>query len=97
MLLERTISQLDIGHVSPERAEQLGQLGYLQWLGSLPGQASYAHEAMRAYETARPFCQASPAVAVFCTLLIESNTTPPTALPLSYPSRVRRIFFCPEQ
>ena len=91
MLLERTISQLDIGHVTSDQANEMGQLGYLQWLGSLPANANYAGEAMRAYQMARPFWKTSPAIAVFCTLLIQSTGTPPAPLSLTYPSRVRRV------
>lgn len=76
MLLERTISQLDIGPVPPARAAELGRLGYIQWLGGLPGTASYLAEAQRAYELAVPFARVSPAVAVFCDLLVISATSP---------------------
>ena len=74
MFLERTISQLDVGHVPEDEAEKLGHLGYLQWLGALRGDASYLEEATRAYEMARPFLKTSPAVAVFCQLLAASSS-----------------------
>lgn len=90
MLLDRTIFQLDIGHVPPDRAEELGQLGYVQWLGGLRGDASYVREAMRAYERARPFIRTSPAVAVFCHLLVASSVTPIQPLPLRLPQAGRR-------
>jgi hypothetical protein len=90
MLLERTIFQLDIGHVPPEQAEELGQLGYLQWLGGLPDNSAYSAEAMRAYEMALPFMRTSPAVAVFCDLLVASTTMPPRPLALYLSNRVRR-------
>lgn len=90
MLLERTIFQLDIGYVPPDEADRLGQLGYLQWLGALPGNANYLHEAMRAYETARPFLRASPAVAVFCELLVTSASSPTDPLTLRVSERSRR-------
>ena len=72
MLLERTISQLDIGYVPDNVAEELGHLGYAQWLGALKGNAGYLVEAMRAYDLAKPFIRTSPAVAVFCQLLVDS-------------------------
>ena len=90
MLLERTIFQLDIGYVPPEQAEELGQLGYLQWLGGLPDNANYAVETMRAYEMAQPFMRVSPAVAVFCELLVASTTLPPEPLTLRISNRSRR-------
>ena len=90
MLLERTISQLDIGTVSPDEATELGQLGYLQWLASLPANTDYGREAMHAYTMAQPFLRSSPAVAVFCDLLIASTRLPIAPLPLKMPTRERR-------
>jgi hypothetical protein len=89
MLLERTIIQLDIGPVSAATAQQLGQLGYLQWLGGLPGAADYRAEALRAYAMATPFIRVSPAVAVFCDLLVASVQMPPRALDLPAPFATR--------
>lgn len=90
MILERTLAQLDIGPVPPERALELGQLGYLQWLGSLPGHVSYPGEAMRAYAKAEPFIRCSPAVAVFCELLVTSTCQPLTPVTLTLTPRARR-------
>ena len=90
MLLERTICQLDIGRVPPEQAEEMGQLGYIQWLGALPGDARYSDEAQRAYDLAQSFASVSPAVAVFCRLLAQSVVCPCEALPLRLPQRGRR-------
>ncbi len=90
MLLELTISQLDIGPVSPDRAEELGQLGYIQWLGALPRMSEYRREAMRAYQMAQPFRRNSSAVAVFCDLLVASTQTPIQPLPLALPQPCRR-------
>jgi hypothetical protein len=90
MLLERTISQLDIGPIPLPRAYELGQLGYMQWLGWLPPMADYRKEAMRAYAAAQPFIRTSPAVAVFCDLLVASTRSPIEPLPLSWPTRHRR-------
>jgi len=90
MLLNRTISQLDIGYVPDCVAEEMGHLGYTQWLGALKGDASYWAEAMRAYETAQPFIRTSPAVAVFCHLLVQSTALPPKPLDLKLPKPARR-------
>ena len=90
MLLERTISQLDIGPVPPDHATELGQLGYLQWLASLPRDADYIGEAMHAYTTAQPLLRSSPAVAVFCDLLVASTRQPIAPLPMRLPTRERR-------
>lgn len=90
MLLERTISQLDIGPMPPARAQELGQLGFMQWLGALRPMADYRAEAMRAYSAAQPFLRTSPAVAVFCDLLVASTRMPIEPLPLALPARHRR-------
>ena len=90
MLLERTLTQLDIGRVTPQRARELGCLGYMQWLGGLPGNAPYLPEAIRAHAMAAPFCPTSPAVAVFCELLSASMTPSPELLPLALPDPLRR-------
>ena len=90
MLLERTISQLDIGPIPLDEATELGQLGYMQWLAGLRGDESYVHAAMRAYETAAPFRRTSPAIAAFCDLLVASTGVPPQPLPLAMPMRHRR-------
>ncbi len=90
MLLERTISQLDIGPLPPDRAAELGRLGYMQWLGALRPDASYPTEAQRAYAMAVPFARTSPAIAVFCDLLVASAEVPPVPLDLTMPGGVRR-------
>ncbi len=90
MLLERTIRQLDIGQVSPKRALELGQLGYLQWLGGVPGNAGYAAAAMAAHAEASRYRHNSPAVAVFCDLLITSARAPLAPMSLSLVPRQRR-------
>ena len=72
MLLELTVSQLDVGSVPPDRAKELGQLGYMQRLGALPPMVGYRREAMRAYSVALPFTRTSSAVADFWDLLVAS-------------------------
>lgn len=90
MLLERTIAQLDIGRVTPDLAAELGALGYMQWLGGSAADGCYRDAAMRAYACAQPFIRNSPAVAVFCDLLVASTRSPLEPLSLSAPTRKRR-------
>ncbi|MEM9422725.1 MAG: hypothetical protein AAF986_09505 [Pseudomonadota bacterium] len=90
MDLEQTLLQMDIGYVSQSRAEELGQLGYLQWLWALPGDSCYLYEAMTAYEVARPSISVSPAIAVFCHLLVTSAADPLVPLDIRFPRRTRR-------
>lgn len=90
MLLNHTIMQLRTPGLSPGRARELGHLGYLQWLGGLPGFVNYQAEAMRAYTAAQPYIQDAPALAVFCELLVESTRNPAHALDLILPPKQRR-------
>ena len=90
MLLERTISQLDIGYVPNDRARELGHLGFMQWLGALPGKVNYRDAARHAHAVAAPFRTTSPAIAVFCDLLVASTRMPPEPLELHLPSHHRR-------
>ncbi|MDJ0995640.1 MAG: hypothetical protein QNI90_18825 [Dinoroseobacter sp.] len=90
MMLEHTISQLDIGYVPDHVAEEMGHLGYVQWLGAIRGNASYIGEAMRAYHLAQPFVRTSPAVAIFCHLLVASTASPVAPLELKLPAPARR-------
>ncbi|MEL6958709.1 MAG: hypothetical protein AAGL89_07140 [Pseudomonadota bacterium] len=89
-MLERTLAQLDVGHVPDHIAGQIGRLGYIQWLGALKGEAGYFKEATRDYELAQPFIRTSPAVAVFCDLVIESLASLFSALELKLPTAARR-------
>jgi hypothetical protein len=90
MLLERTIIQLDTGHMPPDLAQQMGQLGYMQWIAGLPGHVNYVQAALKAFDKAAPFMVHSPAVAAFCELLLTSVRAPLTPLPLAMPPRKRR-------
>ena len=90
MLLEKTIFQLDLGPLPPELALTLGRLGYMQWLGALPGDADYRRSALEAYGRAQPFASHSSAVAVFCDLLVASTGTPLRPLSLVSATRDRQ-------
>ncbi len=89
-MLDLTISQLDTGHVPPQRAQELGQMGYMQWLGGLPGSANYHAQARIALAKAKPFAETSPAIAVFCDLLARSMQMPLEPLFLALPAKQRR-------
>lgn len=90
MLLNHTINQLRTHGAAPERAQELGNLAYLQWLGALRGNTSYPSQAMRAYTRAVPFAKDCPAIRVFCDLLVESTRTPVRPLQLILPSKQRK-------
>jgi hypothetical protein len=94
MLTERTLIQLlsqkAPADAEPDRARDLGRMGYLQWLAGLPSGRPYPHEAARALRMAEPFAAASPPVAAFCALLAESLVQPLTPLDLELPLPRRR-------
>ncbi|MEM6663234.1 MAG: hypothetical protein AAF666_13765 [Pseudomonadota bacterium] len=90
MLLERTLSQLNIIDTTPERALVLGHLGYVQWLGALPAMSDYRQQAEYALAKAKSLRSAAPAIGVFCDLLIASMRSPVAPIPLELPERQRR-------
>ena len=94
MLTERTLIQLlsqkSPADAQPERARELGRMGYMQWLGGLASGLPYPREAARALRMAEPFAAASPPVAEFCALLAESLVQPLTPLDLDLPPPRRR-------
>ncbi len=89
MLLERTLTTLQSRADTPERAGELGRLGYLQWMMFLRPCASYRREAAQALAMAAPFEDSDPAVAVFARLIRESLSKPcqPIEVPLPQPRR----------
>lgn len=90
MLVERTIRQLQVGRAPSRRARELAQLGYMQWLGSLPGAADYQAEAEKAYRFAIRFAEETPAIAEFCEILLCSVRQPLKPLDLALPKPRRR-------
>ncbi|MCZ4291612.1 hypothetical protein [Hoeflea alexandrii] len=88
--IDLTLHQLQSRASSPERAKEYGQLGYMQWLGSLPADGCYRMAAVRAYATAKPIMRTDPAVAEFCRLLIVSLEKPLAPLDLALPKPRRR-------
>ncbi|WP_108879680.1 hypothetical protein [Anderseniella sp. Alg231-50] len=90
MVLNRLLDRLQLHHTGHDRANEFGQLGFMEWLGSLPADSDYYHQAMTAYQKALPLRLTAPAIGVFCDLLIASTRMPPQPLDLSLPSPHRR-------
>ena len=90
MVLDTILDNLRLTNSDPHRAHELGQLGYMEWLASLPGDSDFNQQAMIAYERALPFRRSAPAVAVFCDLLVEATRMPIAPLNLSLPDAHRR-------
>lgn len=90
MHTEKTLDQLQLNPPTPERARELGQLGYMQWLGGLPADADYEGEAVRAYLMAMDFIDTDPTIAEFCALLRKSLRRPLRPLDLALPKPARR-------
>ncbi|MFZ7089493.1 hypothetical protein [Primorskyibacter sp. 2E233] len=90
MLIARTLNGLQAHSLTPERARELGQLGYMQWLGALPPDSDYEFEAVRAYLRAMDFIETDPAIAAFCDLIRDSLRRPLRPLDLALPKARRR-------
>lgn len=90
MFTEMTLSQLQATKATPERARYLGELGYLQWLATLPSDADYECEAVRAWLCAQDESPDHPAVAVFCELIRDTLRYPAHPLSLGYMTPKRR-------
>ncbi|WP_172295442.1 hypothetical protein [Pseudoruegeria sp. HB172150] len=90
MLLERTITSLQCRAESPERANELGKLGFLQWLAWLSPEACYPEETARALNLAEPFSETDPAIRAFCDLVRRSLSGRIEPLDLDLPERRRR-------
>lgn len=90
MLIDKTLKQLRMSSTSPQRAQELGRMGYRQWLGGLPGRADYETEALIAYLLAKDLIETNPAIAVFCDLICDSLQRPLQPLNLTLPKPRRR-------
>ncbi len=90
MILERTLHMLQARADTMGEAETLGRMGFIQWLGWLDGNRSFAAQAREALEGAEPFRNADPAVDVFCRLIGDALEMPPRPLDLARPKSRRR-------
>jgi hypothetical protein len=90
MVLNHVLNRLQSHPADQLRAVELGQLGFMEWLGSLPGDSDFDRQARAAYARALPFQRVSPAIAVFCALLLAARRMPPEPLNLCLPRPHRR-------
>lgn len=90
MMLEMVLIQMQARRDSAERAREIGQLAFMQWLGALPGGSDYAAAARAALERVSGSSARSPALTIFCTLLADSLERPVRPLDLHLPSPCRR-------
>lgn len=90
MVLDHILHRLQLQHSEPCRASEFGQLGFMEWLGSLAADSDYNQQAMMAYEKALPFRRTAPAISVFCDLLVASTRIPLQPLDISLPNPHRR-------
>lgn len=89
MGLDRILLILQFRPATLDRARELAQFAYLEWLVSLPGDGDFLRAARDAHERASAVSLRTPAIAAFCDLLVEARQTPFRALDLiiSPPSR----------
>lgn len=90
MILERTLHMLQARTETMAQADEIGQMGFIQWLGWLDGRRSFDAQAAEALSAAAPFRGSDPAVAVFCDLIDEARLMPPRPLALAMPKSKRR-------
>lgn len=89
-MIEETLKGLVGMPATPERAKEIGHLGYMHWLASLPPDVAYEACAVRAYLTAMDYRDTDPAVEVFCELIRASLQPGIGPLDLMLPARRRR-------
>ncbi|MCQ0971935.1 hypothetical protein MLD63_16045 [Paracoccus sp. TK19116] len=75
-LAEDVIARIGQGSMPPDRARELGEFAYLHWLARLPGDESYSAQAQQALRSAAPAVPASPALGIFCEMLMASLARP---------------------
>ncbi|KPP89125.1 MAG: B12-responsive hypothetical protein [Rhodobacteraceae bacterium HLUCCA08] len=90
MMIDRVLVGLQVDVTDPDRAAELGRMGFIQWIGLLPGGGDYRRAALRALAHADPLAATDPAVAAFCDLLVASLAVPPRPLDLALPRARRR-------
>jgi len=90
MTLNDILTAMSVPGCSDARARQLAHMGYVEWMGALPGAANYAEAAVRALAAAAPLREDDPAVAEFCRLLEDSLNRPLVPLTLIPPRPGRR-------
>ena len=90
MILNDILNAMRVPGSSDTRARQLAHMGYVEWLGALPGGANYPEVVLRALPAAAPLREKDPAVAEFCRLLETSVNRPLAPLTLIPPRPGRR-------
>ncbi|PTW51784.1 MULTISPECIES: hypothetical protein [Rhodovulum] len=88
-MLEMVLMRLAACPQTGPRARELGQLGFMQWLGSLPGRADLPAAARAAEAQAAPG-PATAALDEFRRLLVQIRAMPPRPLDLALPRPCRR-------
>ncbi|MEM0937157.1 MAG: hypothetical protein AAGJ91_14800 [Pseudomonadota bacterium] len=88
MHLKHLIEKLRHAPNDPDRARELAQLAFMEWLGALPGDASFPVAAMTTFDGMRRAAEQSEATAEFRALLAEAVRVSP--MPLALPLRPSR-------
>lgn len=88
MKLEQVIFALTMRAEAQERPKELARYAFMEWLGRLDGNKSFAEQAMRARRRLNGLTQ--PALIEFRMLLDRAIDDPFEILPLSMPKPARR-------
>ena len=90
MVFDTILDKLLSPDPTPEQADRLARLAYLEWLGTLPGDKNFVLAAMEVYQRAISVSEVAPAARVFCDLLLEATRRPGQPLALLSPAKSRR-------
>lgn len=90
MSLALVLEKLRAAPADPDRAGDLGRMAYLEWLETLPADASFPEAARIAIDRARRPAGRSPAASVFRGLVMEAVRRAPRPLDLALPEPQRR-------
>ena len=88
--LDEIVARLVAAPDAPGRAREIAHLAFMEWLGSLPGGASFPLAALQAFERTRRVAPRSRAARLFRELLVEASIVPPRPLGLALPRPSRR-------
>ena len=90
MSLALVLEKLRAAPTDPDRAEDLGRMAFIEWMETLPGEASFHASAMVAFDRSRRTARRVPAAAEFRALLVEAVRISPRPLDLTLPAPQRR-------
>jgi len=94
MGLDTVLEKLSREGVAPDRADDLAQLAFMEWMGALPAGSDFRATARAALEVAAEAEAeaglAAPAITAFRALVTQALNVMPAPVSLALPAPVRR-------